>query len=55
MDHALAWARRCPPLASCASEIELRPFIEAGDLAELLAPEERATPREGERGRLGVA
>ena len=55
MDEAVAWARRCPPLARGRSEIELRPFLEIADLADLLSPEERATPRDGERGRLGVA
>jgi len=55
MDEAVAWARRCPPLAAGPSEIELRPFLEVADLAELLTPEELATPRDGERGRLGVA
>lgn len=37
------------------SEMEIRPFYEAADLAELMTPEERAAPREGERGKLGVA
>ena len=37
------------------SEIEIRPFYEAADLAEFLTPEELATPRDGERGKLGVA
>lgn len=55
MDEAEAWARRCPPLAAGPSQIELRPFLELVDLAERVAPEERETPREGERGRLGVA
>ena len=36
-------------------EIEIRPFLEAADLAEFLTPEELATPREGTRGKLGVA
>ena len=55
MDEAVAWARRCPNLAAGRSEVEIRPFLEAGDLAALLTGEEAATPREGERGRLGVA
>ena len=55
MDEAVAWARRCPRTAAGTSRIELRPFLEAADLADLLSPEERATPREGERGRVGVA
>jgi hypothetical protein len=42
------------------SEIEIRPFFEVPDLAEflpadLLSAGDLATPREGERGRLGVA
>ena len=36
-------------------EIEIRPFYEAADLAELMTPEELSAPREGERGKLGVA
>jgi hypothetical protein len=36
-------------------EIEIRPFYEAADLAGFVTPEEPATPREGERGKLGVA
>ena len=36
-------------------EIEIRPFYEAADLAEFLTPEELSTPRDGERGKLGVA
>jgi hypothetical protein len=30
-------------------------IYEAADLAEFLTPEERSTPRDGERGKLGVA
>ena len=55
MDEAVAWAKRCPNPMSGPSEIEIRPFYEAADLAEFLTPEELATPREGERGKLGVA
>jgi hypothetical protein len=55
MDEALAWAKRCPNPMAGPSEIEIRPFYEAADLAEFLSPEEISTPREGERGRLGVA
>lgn len=55
MDEALEWAMRSPRLPSCPGIIEIRPFLEAADLADLLSPEELATPREGERGRLGVA
>ena len=55
MDEAVAWARRCPNPMAGPSAIELWPFLEAEDLAEFLTPEELATPRGGERGRLGVA
>ena len=51
MDEALAWARRYP----MSGEMELRPFMEAADLAEFVSPEELATPRDGDRGKLGVA
>jgi len=55
MDEAVAWAKRCPNPMPGRSEIEIRPFMEAEDLAEFLTPEELATPRDGERGKLGVA
>ena len=55
MDEAVAWAMRSPNVMPGRSEIEIRPFLEAADLAEFLTPEELATPREGERGKLGVA
>ena len=55
MDEAVAWAKRSPNPGPGRSELELRPFWEAADLAEFLTPEELAAPREGERGRLGVA
>ena len=55
MDEAVAWAKRCPNLMSGPSEIEIRPFLEAADLAEFLTPEELSTPRDGTRGKLGVA
>ena len=55
MDEAVAWARRCPNPMSGSSEIEIRPFMEAADLAEFLTPEELSTPRDGTRGKLGVA
>lgn len=37
------------------SELEIRPFYEAADLAAFVRPEELAVPRDGERGKLGVA
>jgi hypothetical protein len=55
IDEAVAWAKRCPNPMSGRSVIEIRPFYEAADLAEFVTPEELATPRDGERGRLGVA
>jgi hypothetical protein len=55
MDEAVAWAKRCPNPMPGPSEIEIRPFFEAADLAEFLTPEELSTPREGTRGKLGVA
>jgi hypothetical protein len=55
MDEAVAWAKRCPNPMPGRSEIELRPFYEAADLADYMSPEELAAPRDGERGKLGVA
>lgn len=55
MDAAVAWAKRCPNAMSGRSEIEIRPFYEAADLAGFVTPEELAEPREGDRGKLGVA
>ncbi|RIA46584.1 hypothetical protein DFR49_1127 [Hephaestia caeni] len=55
MDEAVAWAKRCPNPMSGPSEIEIRPFYEAADLADFVTPEELATPRDGTRGKLGVA
>ncbi len=55
MEEAVAWAKRSPNVMPGRSEIEIRPFLEAADLAEFMTPEELAAPREGERGKLGVA
>ena len=55
IDEAVAWAKRTPNPRPGRSEIEIRPFYEAADLAEFMTPEELAAPREGERGKLGVA
>src|SRR6187402_1495424 len=38
MEEALAWVKRYPNPLSGPSEIELRPFMEAPDLAEFLTP-----------------
>lgn len=54
MDEALAWAKRAPAMPG-KSEMEIRPFYEAADLAEFVTPEELAAPRPGDRGKLGVA
>ena len=53
MDEAVAWAMRSPTAGT--GEIEIRPFYEAADLAEFMTPEELSAPRDGERGKLGVA
>jgi hypothetical protein len=55
MDEAVAWAKRSPNPGPGRSEMEIRPFYEAADLAEFVTPEELAAPRDGERGKLGVA
>ena len=55
MDEAVAWAKRSPNHMPGRSEMEIRPFYEAADLAEFMTPEELSAPRDGERGKLGVA
>lgn len=56
MDEAIAWAKRAPnPMPGQKSEMEIRPFYEAADSAEFVTPEELSAPRDGERGKLGVA
>jgi hypothetical protein len=55
MDEALAWVSRYPSVTPGKNEIELRPFMEAADLSEFVTSEDLATPRTGERGKLGVA
>ena len=55
MDEAMAWAKRSPVMPGMKTEMELRPFYEAADLAEFVTPEDLAAPRDGERGKLGVA
>ena len=56
MDDAVAWARRCPNPMAGPSEIEIRPFFEVADLADVLPPEpEDAAPRDATRVKLGVA
>lgn len=55
MDEAVAWAKRCPNVMPGRSEMEIRPFFEAADLAAFVPADEIETPREGVRGKLGVA
>ena len=55
MDEAMRWAARAPTMPG-RTEMEIRPFYEAEDLADFVSPEELAAPsRDGERGKLGVA
>ena len=44
-----------PALEAAGSEVEIRPFYEAADLADFVTPEELANARGGDRGKLGVA
>ncbi|MBY8823716.1 YciI family protein [Sphingomonas colocasiae] len=37
MDEAVAWAKRCPNLMPGRSEVEIRPFLEETDMADLLS------------------
>jgi hypothetical protein len=55
MDEAMAWAKRSPIMPGMKTEMEIRPFYEAADLAEFVTPEQLSAPRDGERGKLGVA
>ena len=55
MDEAMAWAMRAPVMPGMNTEMEIRPFYEAEDLAAFVTPEELATPRDGVRRKLGVA
>jgi hypothetical protein len=54
MDEAVAWAKRSPNPMSGWSEIEIRPFLEAEDMAGAPSLETPET-HDGERGKLGVA
>ena len=47
MEEAVAWAKRSPNCFAGRGEVEIRPFLEASDMAELLTPEARS--------KLGVA
>jgi hypothetical protein len=50
MDEAVEWARRCPNPMPGPSELEIRPFYELADFAEVLTPE-TAEIHERNRGR----
>ena len=55
MDEAMAWVKRSPVMPGMKGEMEIRPFYEAADLGAFVTPEELSAPRDGERGKLGVA
>jgi hypothetical protein len=56
MDEAVAWARRCPNPMPGRCVMEIRPFFEFEDLADVLPPDpEGAAPRDEARTTLGVA
>jgi hypothetical protein len=55
MDEAMAWAMRSPTMPGIPSVMEIRPFFEAADLGAFVTEKELATPRGGDRGKLGVA
>ncbi|HMP63183.1 MAG TPA: YciI family protein [Phenylobacterium sp.] len=42
MDEAVAWVKRCPNPMPGPSEIEIRPFYEMTDFAEIMTPEAEA-------------
>src|SRR5262245_13458152 len=48
MDEALAWAKKAPVMPG-KTEIEIRPFYEAEDLADFITPEELEQARKGGR------
>lgn len=55
MDEAMAWVARMPSAPGMKGALEIRPYYEAEDLSAFMTPEELAAPRDGERGKLGVA
>jgi hypothetical protein len=43
MEEAVAWAKKCPnPMPEEESDLEIRPYYEAGDFGEGFTPEEQA-------------
>ena len=55
VDEAVDWVKRFPGCTPGKSVVEIRPFFEAGDLGDYVSEEDLAAPREGDRGKLGVA
>jgi len=55
MDEAMDWALRARFGPGRKGGMEIRPFYGREDLAAFMTPEELAAPRDGERGKLGVA
>jgi hypothetical protein len=43
MDEAIAWAKKCPNPMPGPSDLEIRPFFEMDDFAEIATPEVRET------------
>ncbi|MCO5733982.1 YciI family protein [Rhizobium sp. SSA_523] len=43
MDEAVAWVKRCPNPMPGPSEIEIRPFYEMEDFADVISPEGQAS------------
>jgi hypothetical protein len=50
MDEAMAWAKRSPNPMPGRSEIEIRPFYEAADLAEFVSQRSCPRPVKGNAG-----
>lgn len=52
MDEAVAWAKRCPNPMPTRSELEIRPYYEMEDFADVMSPEQIAE-EERQRAVLG--
>lgn len=50
MDEAVAWVKRCPNPMMGPSEIEIRPFYEMEDFAEIATPEGQASHERAAQG-----
>lgn len=55
LDEAMAWAMRAPVVSTISGAMEIRPFYEVEDLGDFVTEEDLAAPRDGDRGKLGVA